>query len=1282
MCFVSIRHLRNGRYSYHLHHPLLLHQLLNRMKIAVFLACLTLTCCSNVTVSPSSSCNQPCGSAVNGTTIDLALGGISSGDYLQIQPGCHCVQKFNLVRNVSDISLIGNGAGVQITCAPGLGLAFLNVTRLTLQGLTITGCGLNDTYAAYFYSGANTLIDLSAPLPQVNVAVVIVGCADVVMDNMTMLRTAEGLCLVGINVAGQSSFTNNVFSFIGVKKACSYNSDISIQGGVMLLYVDYAASDYNPSVQMNIENCTFANNSYCGSKAYLIQLAYRYRLVNNSVINPYLVGVGGGLTFNLAQKGYSVNVNANKCVFEKNVAVYGSVASVYWYAGLQDSHVQFTNCTLKDNGVDGVDVSIVEQGVIGLVKDIVIPSSTYRPSYVLNRPNTVTILGTTFLNNVGIGVSIQSFYAMPSSILDHVTVDSCRFERNKAIAGSAIYALERKRHGLEEGTSLFVNNCIFDHNEVQGLTSAVVQVFSMNLTIKDSSFLNSKGTAIASIDSVITLEGEVEFINNAALLEGGALRMESIPFLLVRKNSSISFINNSAPLYGGAMYVDYTFGNLLIGFTRYTCFLYFESINVLCSELNSCPDISNVGVNMTFKNNTAYLGGNFYGVSFEGCPWAMQFIQLNRSVLEVMYEQSTIFHFDQRPNTSALVSTPTNTLEVENISVFSYMPGQQFKLRLKALDLYNHAVPAVATAQSLSTRLSPQLGDSGYILTAANSYLNTSVRVYGNWSDTINVTVYSLDTFVQSNLAISIHLTECLFGFEYNEMLGDCQCSNATNSSGVGCDGKLKVFDVTPDWWFGAGPDGMGVVYKRCLFDYCADLSRLVQPQALDKQCAYNRTGLLCGGCQDGYSAVFGTNKCMKCTDNTLGLLVFFAAVGIGIIAFLLYFNITLPDGYISGVVLYANLCSLFVPYFVEIFKLNPLPPLQILNLGVGFETCFYDGMTPLARAGLGLVFPAYLFILMVLFIFLASRSLRLSEYLAKSNFTPSKLVATLIVLSYNSITQSCFQILGVFDVIIFQEDGGNHKMYVWATDPSIGYFSYPHSVLCIIAVVLVAVYLIPLPIILILPSCTTRFPSFINHFVQKMKPQYDAFFSPYKDSCTFWIGLSLLLRVLLNMIYSFAVSYQAGVFVFISVIVAMFLYALLEPYKKHSHNAIHAYFFADVLILITIYLCHKLNPNETMAVFTALAYITLGIAYLVILLVLLWHMHPKLFGLFMSLKSKLKGHVKPEGPGGEPDHLPHVMELHVKGEQTDKPKPKPPKFSELREPIMDEGYLNVECRP
>ena len=71
---------------------------------------------------------------------------------------------------------------------------------------------------------------------------------------------------------------------------------------------------------------------------------------------------------------------------------------------------------------------------------------------------------------------------------------------------------------------------------------------------------------------------------------------------------------------------------------------------------------------------------------------------------------------------------------------------------------------------------------------------------------------------------------------------------------------------------------------------------------------AYNRSGLLCGKCQKGFSLVFGSSKCLKCSNNYLSLLIAFALAGLILVIFLLVLKLTVAIGTINGLIFYANI--------------------------------------------------------------------------------------------------------------------------------------------------------------------------------------------------------------------------------------------------------------------------------------------------------------------------------------------------------------------------------------
>ena len=68
------------------------------------------------------------------------------------------------------------------------------------------------------------------------------------------------------------------------------------------------------------------------------------------------------------------------------------------------------------------------------------------------------------------------------------------------------------------------------------------------------------------------------------------------------------------------------------------------------------------------------------------------------------------------------------------------------------------------------------------------------------------------------------------------------------------------------------------------IHSYC-NASRIkieVENGYIDRQCKDNRTGILCGKCQNGTSLAIGSSRCLPhCPNNHLSLLLVFAAAGV-----------------------------------------------------------------------------------------------------------------------------------------------------------------------------------------------------------------------------------------------------------------------------------------------------------------------------------------------------------------------------------------------------------------
>ena len=262
--------------------------------------------------------------------------------------------------------------------------------------------------------------------------------------------------------------------------------------------------------------------------------------------------------------------------------------------------------------------------------------------------------------------------------------------------------------------------------------------------------------------------------------------------------------------------------------------------------------------------------------------------------------------------------------------------------------------------------------------------------------------------------------------------------------------------------WIGLSnsTNGTGFVIHDCPFDYCVQKPvniSLSSPDSADKQCAYNRTGNLCGMCKD-LSLVFGSSHCQECSSYYIFLLIPFALAGIALVVFILLFNMTVATGTIHGLIFYANILtanrSLFqrfvIPNFLTVF-------VSWLNLDLGIETCFYDGMDFYSKFLLQLAFPTYVFVLIGTIKVLCEVSKKFATLLGNRN--PVAALCTLILLSYSKLIHT---IITALQFTHLSYSDGSREI-VWLFDANISYFTVSHIPRFIAAfiVILGAIYTI-----------------------------------------------------------------------------------------------------------------------------------------------------------------------------------------------------------------------------
>ena len=144
------------------------------------------------------------------------------------------------------------------------------------------------------------------------------------------------------------------------------------------------------------------------------------------------------------------------------------------------------------------------------------------------------------------------------------------------------------------------------------------------------------------------------------------------------------------------------------------------------------------------------------------------------------------------------------------------------------------------------------------------------------------------------------------------------------------------------------------LIYRYCPMDYHFPPDTTIEinlnfPNGADAQCAHNHSGLLCGSCSPGLSISLGSSQCLSCHSYWPGVLVAIIIgcllAGIVLVASLLILNLTVATGTLNGLIFCVNIIAvhqnkLVFPStsFITVF-------VSWLNLELGMDTCFFDGM-------------------------------------------------------------------------------------------------------------------------------------------------------------------------------------------------------------------------------------------------------------------------------------------------------------------------------------------------
>ena len=406
------------------------------------------------------------------------------------------------------------------------------------------------------------------------------------------------------------------------------------------------------------------------------------------------------------------------------------------------------------------------------------------------------------------------------------------------------------------------------------------------------------------------------------------------------------------------------------------------------------------------------------------------------------------------------------------------------------------------------------------------------------------------------------------------------------------------------------------VIYQNCPFDYCQSQTKSVTINfnflnGADSQCAYDRTGVLCGACKEDLSLSLASSRCVPCHTHWPAVFVVIllaaAIAGILLVMALLALNMTVSVGLINGFIFYANIVSAGSAVFFSSSEPSfPSVFVAWLNLDIGIDVYFIDGLDAYTKLWLQLAFPVYIISLVVMVIIVSEYSPRFAGLIGKKD--PISTLATLILLSYAKLLS--ITITALSSAVLVYPDG--HQETVWLPDGNVPYFKGKHIPLALVALLIIIIGL-PYTILLFMWQwivCAPRWKVFKWTTNTKLNAFIGSHHVPHNSKYRYWTGLLLLMRVVLYTTASVTVSAKPQTFPLTTIILIGGLIVSkrirgLRVYKKSFVDLVDTVLYFNLLVFSAFSLYDFKTDNTKQ---TAVAHISTIITFILFIGAIFYH--------------------------------------------------------------------------
>ena len=731
-------------------------------------------------------------------------------------------------------------------------------------------------------------------------------------------------------------------------------------------------------------------------------------------------------------------------------------------------------------------------------------------------------------------------------------------------------------------------------------------------------FSHNYGSVFELLKSYVVLKGHLSFKDNIAD-HGAAFSLTGDSVIFLKTGLRADFTNNIVQSLGGAIYsaMDENFKEAKCTFQLY--------------HPNDYKNIS-----LTFSNNIAALAGNsIYSPNLYHCYY-IHFPFPKHFIIVKMYNAmlKNIFPGDVASEAKSMHLCMDNTMLLE------IFPGKTIQIQINVTDQNGSLTYKTVTVipvekgnflKKLKWHFSNYQGP--FIIKGKKNCTTVYLTIH-----TTDVTTLDKESILQFSMLqfsisqknkvkeLRVKMKSCPLGFTLSTT-GSCVCSDLVKkfNQQITCHIENNTFIKPGDLnvWMGNSTKSHKFSIAYCHPSYCnigsqLDLIHLNSSGSYIGSysstvslplCYGSRTGDACGECIPNYSVVFGSTECKDCSSYFWPFtIILYIIIGPLLVLLLYTLKLTLTTGTLNGIIFYAQIANIGIVHYLNIpcdecakdliYLIRPVNIfISWLNLNLGFSLCFYNGMTEIWKAGLSLLFPVYLILIVGLLIILSRYSVTISNRFSRSSI---QVLVTIVHLSFTKLLQS---VLEVFSSAKIYTEGVDVPKIVWYNNGTISYNSESHVWLMAITSIVAGLILIPYFILMLLGKCLLKFDKFREY----IRPFYEAIHAPYRRNKWYWFALHQLFVLLTYVSETFS-STQGRIALFLSLIliyhILLYLHAKLILFKCKTLNWLNLMllFALDVIFLVSQYIyLNNGSPRQLVMFFTIAVYPVIIVFMLII---------------------------------------------------------------------------------